>query len=169
MNTDILEQELQSELAPLGYGIVKIKLTTGPLPILDILIEKLDGSLISVKDCSKASYHISMHLDMKDEMKTKYRLEVSSPGIERPLVKLKDFERFIGRQVTIKLKSAMDGSKRFNGIISQVDFDENIVYLNNNEIKIEYDNIKSSNLVFTNEMFQAMLNSKEQDTKDNEE
>jgi len=82
---------------------------------LQVMIERADGEEISVEDCATASRAISALLDVEDPISDAYELEVSSPGIDRPLTRPKDFERYSGFVARIEIKHAVDGRKRFRG------------------------------------------------------
>jgi ribosome maturation factor RimP len=150
---------IEDTLDSLGYNIVQIKFTGTQSKILQILIERKDEEKINVADCRTASYHISAILDVEDVISDKYHLEVSSPGIERPLVKKADFERFAGNVIVVRLKLAKDGRKTFRGKLLGVNGD-NIEMLDQEsreQVGLEFDNIKSSNIVLTDELYKEIL------------
>ena len=111
---------------------------------LRIFIDKPDG--ITLDDCEVVSREVGQLLDENDPLKTSYILEVSSPGIERPLKKEKDYLRFLGSKVTVKTFDTIDGQKKFIGYLKE--FKEGIVTLTVNEkdINISLDKIASANL-----------------------
>jgi ribosome maturation factor RimP len=104
----------------LGYRVVRVKLSTATAPVLQIMLERADGSM-SVEDCEVASTEISPHLDLADLISSAYRLEVSSPGIDRLLVRESDFRRAVSHEARIELSRPLDGRKRFRGIIEAVE------------------------------------------------
>jgi ribosome maturation factor RimP len=107
-------------LRDLGYRVVRVKLSTATAPVLQVMLERADGSM-SVEDCEIASTEISPHLDLADLISSAYRLEVSSPGIDRLLVRESDFRRAIGHDARVELSRPLDGRKRFRGVIEAVD------------------------------------------------
>ncbi len=107
-------------LLAIGYELVRVQLTGGGnFSTLQIMAERQDGKAMTVEDCTKISHAVSTYLE-DDGVSSHSTLEVSSPGIDRPLVRLKDFERFTGHLVRIELEAMIDGRKRFQGKILRV-------------------------------------------------
>jgi ribosome maturation factor RimP len=106
-------------LRAVGYRLVRVKLSQSQEPILQVMAEKPDGTM-SVEDCEAASDAISPHLDLEDPITAPYRLEMSSPGIDRPLVRESDFRRAIGHEARIELSRPLEGRKRYRGEIEAV-------------------------------------------------
>ena len=109
-----------SPLRAVGYRLVRVRLSSAAEPILQVMAEKPDGTM-SVEDCEAASDAISPHLDLEDPITAPYRLEVSSPGIDRPLVRESDFRRAIGHETRVELSRPLEGRKRFRGEIEAVE------------------------------------------------
>jgi len=107
-------------LADLGYRVVRVKISTAQDVTLQIMAEKLDGTM-SVDDCEKASVALSPVLDLEEPLSQAYRLEMSSPGIDRPLVRISDFVRGIGHEARMETGSLHFGRKRFRGWIEGVE------------------------------------------------
>jgi ribosome maturation factor RimP len=107
-------------LADLGYRVVRVKISTTQDVTLQIMAEKLDGTM-SVDDCEKASVALSPVLDLEEPLSQAYRLEMSSPGIDRPLVRISDFVRAIGHEARMETGSLHFGRKRFRGWIEGVE------------------------------------------------
>lgn len=143
----------------LGYNVVKITCAGVNANLLEILIERNDELPVDVSDCRKVSKHVSAILDIEDIMHDKFNLEVSSAGIERPLVSQKDYERFVGKEILLKLRQALDDCKKFQGILERVEDDRILLKLKKRDqlLVVNWENIKSANLVFTDEMFRNML------------
>ena len=97
---------IDSTLNDLGYGVVKITINGSTNKVVEIFIERLDGVKIEVGECQLVSRNISAILDVEDIISGNYFLEVSSAGLERPLVKLQDFVRYADSEVKIRLKEA---------------------------------------------------------------
>ena len=109
------------DLAAQGYELVRIQLTPGGRYMtLQVMAERTDNKPMTVDDCARISHMISAKLDAADPLAGHYTLEVSSPGIDRPLVRLKDFERFAGHTARIELAAPLGGQKRFQGNIVRV-------------------------------------------------
>ena len=101
-------------LLDLGYRLVRVKVSGGGGKILQIMAERSNGTM-SIEDCEALSRHLSPILDVHDLIADSYRLEVSSPGIDRPLVRLSDFKNWSGHQVKVDLKDPINGQRRFKG------------------------------------------------------
>ena len=99
----------------LGYELVRVRLTGGGVPTLQIMAERKDRREMSVDDCAEISRLISAVLDVDDPIPGSYTLEVSSPGLDRPLVRAGDYERFAGCEVRVETRAPIDGRKRFRG------------------------------------------------------
>ena len=106
-------------LGDLGLRLVRVKVSSGQGRIVQIMAERPDGTM-TVEDCERASMALSPALDLDDPIKEPYRLEVSSPGIDRPLTRVSDFARAVGHEAKIEMSVAVGGRKRFRGIIESV-------------------------------------------------
>ena len=106
-------------LGDLGLRLVRVKVSSGQGRIVQIMAERPDGTM-TVDDCERASMALSPALDLDDPIREPYRLEVSSPGIDRPLARVSDFARAIGHEARIEMSVAVGGRKRFRGIIESV-------------------------------------------------
>jgi ribosome maturation factor RimP len=118
---------IEPVLVDLGYRLVRVSLTGKDSPVLQIMAERPDGTM-SVGDCETVSRQLSPVLDAYDPLPGAYRLEVSSPGIDRPLVRPSDFEDWSGFEAKLELKQAVNGRKRFRGILDGFE---------NGEVRIE--------------------------------
>ncbi len=108
-------------LRDLGFRLVRVKLSLSGTSILQIMAERPDGTL-SVDDCEAISEALSPVLDVEDPVKAaEYRLEISSPGIDRPLVRASDFRRAIGQEAKLETTALVEGRKRFRGRIDGLD------------------------------------------------
>ena len=110
-----IERLVTPALEAMGFTVVRVRLAGQPERTLQIMVEPLDGSTVTVDACGKISHAISALLDVEDLFKGAYSLEISSPGIDRPLVKPADFERFAGHVAKIETRRPLDGRKRFRG------------------------------------------------------
>ena len=152
--TDEFLKQIESIVTKAGYECVHIgiKKDFGRVRV-QILIDTLGG--INVDDCETVSRRVNKFLDENQDATEleRYYLEVSSPGVERPLYKLEDYIRFQGREVRIRINGAIEGRKNFTGFINSVEENKNICLIcdngtEKNEIKIPFDSIKGANLVF---------------------
>lgn len=131
--------------------------------VLEVMIDSLTGRP-GIDDCTRASNYFSAILDVEDIITSKYYLEIISAGIERPMVKLDDYRRFIGRQVAMRFYlpykfEGKDDSKRLDGVIVGVDEKDNILIGGNGDVvyPVKFPDIKSAHLVMTDEMFRQLL------------
>ena len=106
----------------LGYSLVRVKMTQENGLTLQIMAEDENGRF-SITDCEALSKEVSPVLDVEDPIDREYHLEVSSPGIDRPLVRARDFATYIGHEAKIELSDLLDGRRRFRGFIKAVDAD----------------------------------------------
>ncbi len=142
-----IEDAISGSLDDLGYEIVRIKYFRSEDRTLQIMIDTKSGG-VTVEDCSKASRVISAIMDVEDFISEHYNLEVSSPGINRPLTRLKDFTRFENRKIQLKLKDLHEGSRNFKGTIVETE-GNNITMLleDNNNLEVDFDTIDSAHLI----------------------
>ena len=104
----------------LGYELVRIRLMSGKEQTLQIMADKPDGG-IEVDDCAQISNAVSATLDVEDPILDAYTLGVSSPGIDRPLTRLKDFDMFEGYEAKLETAEPIDGRRRFKGVLAGVE------------------------------------------------
>lgn len=151
---------VEGALQTAGYEIVRVRLMDGAKRTLQIMIDRLDGKAITIKDCEKASRLMSAIIDVEDPVEGEYDLEVSSPGIDRPLVRLKDFERFAGLEVKITTVLPLEGRKKFKGRVKAVSGHDIHVALSDSEteVVIAFDNIQNAKLVLNDELMAMAAN-----------
>lgn len=152
-----IESLVEDSVKSLGYELVQLKIHGTTSKTVEILIDRLDGKKVSFDDCIKLNKHVSALLDVEDVIADKYFLEVTSVGIERPLVKISDYERFKGKEAKIRLKEPIDEKSSIKGILSGYEGDEIFMEVEGQTMKISFDNIKSGKLVMSDEMFQRLL------------
>ncbi|MGB3313971.1 MAG: ribosome maturation factor RimP [Albidovulum sp.] len=143
----------------LGYELVRIRLMGGVYKTLQIMADKSEGG-IDVDDCGKISVAVSAVLDVEDPIEDQYTLEVSSPGIDRPLTRLKDFDAWKGYEVKIETSEMIDGRKRFKGLIAGTEGDEVLVEIDEGTIGLQFDWLADAKLVLTDELITEMLRQK---------
>lgn len=107
-------------VAAMGYRLVRVRLTARDGATLQVMAERPDGSM-TVEDCEEVSRALSPVLDVEDPIEKAYHLEVSSPGIDRPLVRKSDFAAAIGHEVRIETSVLLEGRRRFRGIVAECD------------------------------------------------
>ena len=107
-------------LRDFGLRLVRVKISAGPGATVQIMAERPDGT-ITIEDCERASENLSPALDAEDIFAQAYRLELSSPGIDRPLVRESDFRRAVGHEARIEMAVPVNGRKRFRGVLEAID------------------------------------------------
>jgi ribosome maturation factor RimP len=147
---DRLEKKLNDMFEPviesMAYELIGVELTgSGNGTVLRIYIDAEKG--ITVDDCQAVSYQVSGILDVEDPLQNHYTLEVSSPGLDRPLVKPEHFKQFIGELVKIRSTEAVLGRKNFKGILESFDGEYLYVAVDNEVYEIPFDIVEKANLV----------------------
>ena len=110
-----IERLIAPSLAAMGYEVVRVRLSGGCRPTLQVMAERSDRGAMTVDGCAELSRAVSALLDVEDPLPGTYSLEVSSPGIDRPLVRAEDYRRFAGREAALETRSPIDGRRRFRG------------------------------------------------------
>jgi ribosome maturation factor RimP len=158
LDLNALEERLTPVVAELGYEIVRLKLIGGSRrPTLQVMADRLDGAAMVVDDCARVSRAIDPVLDEIDAIAGEYALEVSSPGIDRPLVRAKDFARWAGHEVRIELEKPVEGRKRFTGKLEGIDGDRVTVALVDAKVSFALAEIASAKLVLTDALIEAAV------------
>ena len=140
----------------MGYELVRLRLMGGEVATLQVMADKPEGG-IEVDDCAQISTAISATLDVEDPIVEAYNLEVSSPGIDRPLTRLKDFEAFEGYEAKLETAELIDGRKRFKGMLAGVEGDEVMINIDEGTIGLKFDWLTEAKLVLTDELIKDML------------
>ena len=145
----------EPSLSNLGYEIVRVRLMGGSgKRIVQIMIDRSDETPVSLEDCAIVSRQLSAVLDVEDPISGNYNLEISSPGIARPLVKERDFERFLGFAAKVELEKTIGGRKRFRGRL--VGCDRGIVSIETEqgEEKLPISNIAAASLLLSDDLIE---------------
>ncbi|MDP3339125.1 ribosome maturation factor RimP [Frigidibacter sp.] len=145
----------------LGFELVRIRLMGGQTKTLQIMADRPEGG-IDVDDCAKVSTAVSAVLDVEDPIEDNYYLEVSSPGIDRPLTRLKDFDMWEGYEARIETEAQIDGRKRFKGILVGTEADEVLINIEDGAngiqtIGLKFDWLTDAKLILTDELIAEML------------
>ncbi len=143
----------------LGYELVRVRLMSGKTATLQVMADRPGGG-IEVDDCAEISNAISAILDVEDPITDAYTLEVSSPGIDRPLTRLKDFDLFEGYEVKLETAELIDGRRRFKGELAGVDDDEVLINVDEGTIGLKFDWLSDAKLVLTDDLIREMLKQK---------
>lgn len=143
-------------LEAMGYEIVRVQMAGKDRPQLQIMAERADRRAMTVDDCAEISRAVSALLDVEDPIKGPYTLEVSSPGIDRPLTAPGDYERFKGHEAKVDLLIALDGRKRFRGIIKGLAGDAVLLETEGGaDVALPYADIARAKLVLTDALIAA--------------
>lgn len=140
----------------MGYELVRLRLMGGKKKTLQVMAEKPDGTM-EIEDCAELSRALSAALDVEDPLADAYDLEVSSPGIDRPLTRLKDFERYEDYEVRIETEELIDGRRRFKGVLEGVDGSAVLIAIPEGTIGLEFDWLSDAKLVLTDELIAESL------------
>ncbi|MBQ9271854.1 MAG: ribosome maturation factor RimP [Alphaproteobacteria bacterium] len=150
---DLIEPVVEKE----GFELVRV-LTIGQAnPTLQVMIDTLNGNDITVDDCARVSNALSVMLDEQDPIENRYSLEVSSPGVDRPLTKLKHFERWKGYEIKLETEDKVENRKRFKGKIVSVEDDKIIVATEKEQYTIPFAAVSKAKLVLTDELWEEYM------------
>jgi ribosome maturation factor RimP len=157
VRTDAVGSLIEPTLEAMGYALVRVALVGGAgRPTLQVMAERTDGTDMSVEDCADISEAVSAILDVEDPISGAYTLEVSSPGIDRPLMKKADYERFAGFEAKLETAQPIGGRKRFRGRLLGTGEDTVRVRLDSGEeLDVPLGGIAKAKLVLTDELIEA--------------
>jgi ribosome maturation factor RimP len=151
-----LEEPILKMISPpleaMGYAVVRVLFTRGRKPTLQVMAERSDGHDVTVEDCARVSRTVSALLDVEDPIKDPYQLEVSSPGIDRPLVRREDFSRFSGHVAKLETKEPCDGQRKFRGKLLGIEGDTIRLDLDGETLEFTFDDVRRAKLVLTDEL-----------------
>ena len=154
--TRTVVETIEPSLAALGFELVRVMISGRARPTLQVMAERADRAPMTVEDCALISRTVSALLDVADPFPGAYELEVTSPGIDRPLTRRADFERFAGFEARLETHAPQDGRRRFKGRLLGVDGDQVRVRLSEGgEVAIALDAVKKAKLVLTDELLAA--------------
>ncbi len=136
---------LEPEVEAMGYELVALDVRTGGKGLLRLYIDGPDG--VNLEDCERVSHQVSGLLDVEDPIPGEYTLEVSSPGLDRPLRKAAHFQRFEGQEARVRLKVPRDGRRRFKGTIRDAGQDGFVLESDEGSVRIALDEIDLARLV----------------------
>jgi ribosome maturation factor RimP len=154
-SADDIAPIIEPSLTAMGYRLVRVAFLGARRATLQIMAERLDEAPMTVDDCTEISRSVSALLDVADPIADAYTLEVSSPGIDRPLTRPEDYDRFAGFEAKIELGQPLDGRKRFRGRLLGRDDDHVRVIAENGEVRLPLAGIAKAKLVITNDLLAA--------------
>lgn len=151
-DTNNIARAIEPSLNAMGYRLVRVMLAGARRPVLQIMAERLDDRAMSVDDCAAISRDVSALLDVADPIAGAYTLEVSSPGLDRPLVRPEDYDRFAGFEAKLELKMPRDGRRRFRGrLLGRAGEDVRLAEPGG-EIRLPFGEIARAKLVLTDDL-----------------
>ncbi|MDF1802227.1 ribosome maturation factor RimP [Thalassovita sp.] len=147
-------------LEDMGFELVRVRLMSGKTNTLQIMAERPEGG-IEVDQCAEISTAVSAVLDVEDPLVDHYTLEVSSPGIDRPLTRMKDFETFEGYEAKLETADLVGGRKRFKGVLAGTEGDEVLINIEEHgetiTVGLNFDWLSDAKLLLTDELITEML------------
>lgn len=159
-----LEALVQPVVEAAGYRLVRFRVMGAKRKTLQVMAERADGQM-AVEDCTQLSRALSEVLEAADPIEGEYVLEVSSPGIARPLTRIEDFTRFAGHEARLELKTGLDGRKRFRGSLTGVENNDIVMDVADDEgtkrMRFAFGDIVEAKLVLTDKLIQEDLKARE--------
>lgn len=164
MNTLIAKTHLENKILQIanpiikemGFEIIRIRLVDGKSKLIQIMVDSPQMD-ITVNDCANISNELSAIIDVEDLYDDTFNLEVSSPGIDRPLTRLCDFNKWNGYEAKLETTSAIEGQKRFKGILSGTNDDEIFINLDIGTIGLKFEWLSEAKLILTDELIRETL------------
>ena len=161
---NLLETLLAPAVQSQGYRLVRLRLMGGKRKTLQILAERPDGQM-DVEDCAKLSRALSEVLEAADPISEEYVLEVSSPGIDRPLTAAEDFARFAGHEARVELMRGVEGRRRFKGLLIGLEGNDVVMDVTdaneNRRVRFPLSDVAEAKLVLTDRLIQESLKARE--------
>ena len=155
----------------MGFELERLRLMSGKTRTLQIMAERPEGG-IEIEDCARISTAVSASLDVEDPISDAYTLEVSSPGIDRPLTRLKDFDVWDGYEARLETEELIDGRRRFKGTLAGTEGDEVLIDIEQEgetvTIGLKFDWLSDAKLVLTDDLIAEMLRARKADGTFNE-
>jgi ribosome maturation factor RimP len=160
--SQVIERIISPTVEGLGYELVRLTISGGTRKTLQVMAEPADGRHMSLEDCTKISRAISAVLDVEDPIDGAYSLEVSSPGIDRPLTRAKDYARYAGFEVKLETRAPIDGRKRFKGRLLGFEAEQVKLEVEGAPVALPFEEIDKAKLVLTDELIAAYQLAEEQ-------
>lgn len=155
VDTNGIAQMIEPSLRAMGYRLVRVVVTSGRRATLQVMVERLDDVPMTVDDCAEISRSVSAILDVADPIAGAYMLEISSPGIDRPLVRAEDYDRFSGFEAKIELAQPVGGRKRFRGRLLGTAGGDVRLATEAGEARLPLDVVARAKLVLTDDLIAA--------------
>ena len=146
---------IQPTVESMGFDILRVRISGRQRRRLQVIAERQDGKAIMVDDCADISRAISALLDVEDPIHGSYILEVSSPGVDRPLVKRKDYQRFTGYEVRIEMSCLISNRKKFKGRLLGIEGDTVRIKVDGRSVDLPHGDILRAKLLLTDDLLAA--------------
>ena len=151
-----LAEIVQPVVEDLGFELIRVRLMGGETKTLQLMCDRPEGGIV-VDDCKAISVAVSAVLDVEDPISDRYSLEVSSPGIDRPLTRLKDFEEWAGYTAKLETEALIDGRRRFKGELHGTEDGEVLIRIQEGIIGLKFEWLTDAKLVLTDELIAETL------------
>ena len=152
-----IEELIGPTINSLGYDLVRVQILDEGTKTLQIMVDRLDEANLTIDDCSIISKEISVIIDINDPIGENYLLEVSSPGIDRPLLRFKDFEKYAGFHARVDMNTALEGRKKFKGKLTGVEGDNIRIKVKEETYLLPFSKIEKAKLTLTQELLDAAI------------
>ena len=151
-----IENDIVSMLEVMGFDLVRLLLIGSQNPRLQLMAEPSNGDLMTVEHCEEISRALSALLDVEDPISESVTLEVSSAGVDRPLTRLSDFERFKGFKAKVETRFLVEGRRRFSGTLGGVEEGDKVrIATDEGEALVSFSDMAKAKLIATDELFEA--------------
>jgi len=151
-----LEPVFEPVIEKAGFRLVRLRIMGGQSKTLQIMAERPDGSM-DVEGCTSLSHALLDFIETEDPIEGEYEIEVSSPGIDRPLTRLSDFTRWKGHEAKVELHAPLEGRKRFRGRLEGLDGNDVVITSQGSRIQFPFRSVLEAKLVLTDKLIQADL------------
>jgi ribosome maturation factor RimP len=148
---------VEPAVTDVGCAIVRVRISGMKRKRVQIMVERIVDGGCGIDDCERVSRAISALFDVHDPIPGEYDLEVSSPGVDRPLVRLDDFSRYVGHEAKLETTRMIDGRKRYRGEIVGVDGDGVVIALDAGEVRLAFADLMEARLVLTDKLLEQDL------------
>ncbi|HWA04801.1 MAG TPA: ribosome maturation factor RimP [Rhizomicrobium sp.] len=161
-----LEPILEPAIEAAGFRLVRLRLMGGKTKTLQIMAERPDGTM-NVEDCARLSRALLDFIEREDPLEGDYELEVSSPGIDRPLTRLMDFSRWAGHEAKIEVVAPIEGRKRFRGTLLGLEGNEVLMETQGARLRFPFKGIAEAKLVLTDQLIAEDLKARRHAQQEN--
>ena len=155
LQTQAVETLIAPAMTDMGYDVVRVKMFGASRPTLQVMVERQDAAAMTVEDCALISRAVSALLDVEDPITGSFTLEVSSPGLDRPLLHPGDYDKFSGLEAKIELRNLLDGQRRFRGVLAGFADDLVNIVTKDGTKALPYADIDNAKLIITDELLSA--------------